>query len=73
MINKIESNEYLNKANLIKYLTQLQSKMSANMIPEKPKCVKSESYAKGVLDGMSNLIKYITYITPDLKIDVNKI
>ena len=24
MVSKIESNEYLNKANLIKYLTQLQ-------------------------------------------------
>lgn len=70
MVSKIENNEYLNKANLIKYLTQLQNKMAANMIPEKPKCVKSESYAKGVLEGMNNIIKYIAYITPDLKMDV---
>lgn len=70
MVSKIENNEYLNKANLIKCLTQLQNKMAVNMIPEKPKCVKSESYAKGVLEGMNNIIKYIAYITPDLKMDV---
>lgn len=70
MVSKIESNEYLNKANLIKHLTQFQNKMAVSMIPEKPKCVKSESYAKGVLEGMNHLIKYITYITPDFKDDI---